>query len=134
CVTTNGYTAKTLDRGQVVLTPGIDNLLTVERGSENDVRTNLGIMPALGVSGGITDNLELGVRLHAPSTLEGSLRLQLTPNSFDGFDLTLNAHPGIVLDGIEREESQGYLKLGATLGKQINPTSLSSASIVTLRR
>jgi len=120
CVTTNGYTAKTLNRGQVVLTPGVNNLLNVESNKQAETRFSAGLIPVIGISGGLADNLEVGVRLHAPSTLEGSLRLQLTPKSFDGFDFTLNAHPGIVFDIIEGEESQGYLKLGASLGKQIS--------------
>lgn len=123
CVTTNGYTAKTLDRGKVVLTPGVNNLLTVEQGSNDDVNTQAGLIPALGVAGGITDNIEIGARWHAPSTVEANLRFQLTPKSFEAFTLSTNAHAGMIfnISGIgDGDERQGYSKLGATLGKVMN--------------
>jgi hypothetical protein len=118
CVTTNYYTGQTLEEGETVLTPGIDNLLWI---TEDDgvVEKNLAFSISFGVAAGLPWRLETGIRGYFPYTYEANVRHQINPRSFDWFDLSANFHAGVTFTEKFEDLSPPYYKYGFTLSKEI---------------
>ena len=118
CITTNYYTGRTLEKGRTVLTPGVDNLLLIERES-GVVEKNLAFSISMGFATGLPLRFETGLRCYFPFIWEANLRHQITPRSFDWFDLSANFHAGIVFSTRFEGVSPPYYKYGFTLSKEI---------------
>ncbi|MDZ7340447.1 MAG: hypothetical protein ONB27_03750 [candidate division KSB1 bacterium] len=112
--TTNYYTARTLNRGEKVFTPGWDNLLLVGLGDKDDgKRWRFFLTPSLGLAVGVGSRVETGLRWYFPYLFEGALRMQLNPPSFRAFDVSANCHvvgPFLM---------PPLLKYGATISREI---------------
>jgi hypothetical protein len=91
--TTNYYTARTLNRGEKVFTPGWDNLLLVScADKEEGQRWHFFLTPSLGLAVGVGYRLETGLRWYFPYVFDAAFRMQLTPRSFRAFDASVNGH------------------------------------------
>ena len=119
CVTTNYYTARTLDQGETVITPGVDNLIWITRNGEV-VEKHLAFSVSLGVATGLPWRFETGIRGYFPYIYEANLRHQINPKSFEAFDISANFHCGIGITEKFREISQPYIKYGITISKEIS--------------
>lgn len=112
--TTNYYTARTLNRGETVFTPGWDNLLLVSCADEDEgKRWHFFLTPSLGLAAGVGYRMETGLRWYFPYVFDATFRVQLTPRSFRAFDLSVNGHvvgPFLM---------PPLFKYGATLSKEI---------------
>jgi len=118
CATTNYYTAQTLEKGQTVFTPGIDNLfLFVD--DEGIVDKKLTFSPSFGIATGLPFRFETGIRAYFPYVLEANLRHQINPRTFKLFDLSINGHMGIIFADEYKSFSDPYYKYGMTLSKEI---------------
>ncbi len=118
CVTTNYYTAQTLEEGETVLTPGVDNLVWIEKSGEV-VEKHLSFSVSLGVATGLPWQFETGIRGYFPYIYEANIRHQINPKSFDLFDISANLHGGIVFTEKFRDISHPYIKYGLTVSKDI---------------
>ena len=118
CVTTNYYTARTLDQGQTVITPGLDNLIIATK-DEGLLKKNVSFTPSFGLATGLGYRLETGFRYFFPYLLEANLRYQINPASFHWFDVSANLHSGVVFADKFRDISKPYWKYGFTFSKQI---------------
>jgi hypothetical protein len=118
CITTNYYTGRTLEEGRTVLTPGVDNLLLIEQES-GVVDKDLAFSVSMGFAKGLPWRFETGLRCYFPLIWEANLRHQITPRSFDWFDLSANFHAGIVFSTRFEDVSPPYYKYGFTLSKEI---------------
>ena len=116
CISTNYYTARTLDKGKTVLTPGLDNLLA---GSSADPKKEIVFTPGIGIARGLGYQLEAGVRYSFPFLLEGNVRYQVNPKSFKWFDLSANLNSGVFFRDNFRQLSNPFLKYGLILSKRI---------------
>ena len=76
CVTTNYYTAQTLEAGETVLTPGVDNLIWIENDGKV-VDKHLTFSVSLGVATGLPWRLETGIRGYFPYIYEANIRHRL---------------------------------------------------------
>lgn len=112
--TTNCYTAKTLKKGEKVLTPGFDFLAYSDDEGNIKLNTETFVFPSFGAAFGLPYRFEAGVRGYIFSTVEASLRWQVNPDMFDLFDLSFNAHVGTIAFDVP------YSKLGVTIGKEIS--------------
>lgn len=116
CLTTNYYTARTLDKGETVLTPGLDNLLI---DSSEEAQRVIAFSPGLGIVYGPGYRLETGVRLSFPFLLEGNVRYQINPKTFSWFDLSANLHSGFIINNNLHTKNAPFWKYGFTISKQI---------------
>ena len=96
CVTTNYYTAQTLEAGETVLTPGVDNLIWIENDGKV-VDKHLTFSVSLGVATGLPWRFKTGIRGYFPYIYEANIRHQINPRSFDLFDISANFHGGSYL-------------------------------------
>jgi len=118
CITTNYYTARTLDKGTVVLTPGVDNLVWIENDGDV-VDKDLSFTVSFGIAVGLPWRFETGIRGYYPYIYEANIRHQLNPKSFKLFDISANFHMGYIFsDGFE-DVSPPYYKYGITVSKEI---------------
>jgi hypothetical protein len=118
CITTNYYTGQTLEQGNTVLTPGVDNLVLIEQ-EEGVVDKDLSFSISVGVSHGLPWRFEAGIRSYFPYIWEANLRHQINPRSFTLFDISANFHSGIVISTRFDDVSPPYYKYGLTLSKKI---------------
>ncbi len=119
CVTTNYYTGRTLDDGEVVLTPGVDNLVIVEN-EDGIVQKDLSFSISFGIARGFPWRFEAGIRTYFPYVYEANLRHQINPRSFTWFDISANFHGGVILDIEEpMETTNPYFKYGLTISREI---------------
>ncbi len=116
CISTNYYTARTLDKGETVITPGLDNLFFVSN-EEDGPKKSLGFSPSLGIASGLPARFEAGARIFFPYTLEGMLRYQVNPKTFTWFDLSLNLHSGVIFTERFNNVSKPYFKYGVMISK-----------------
>ena len=112
--TTNCYTAKTLKKGERVLTPGFDFLAYMDENGKIKINTETFVFPSFGAAFGFPYRFEAGLRGYISSTVEGSLRWQVNPEKFDLFDLSCNMHVGTIAFEVP------YSKIGVTIGKEIS--------------
>ena len=117
CATTNYYTAQTLDQGQTVLTPGVDNLLLIVD-NEGIIKKDFSFSPSLGIATGLPFRFETGIRSYFPYVLEANLRQQINPRTFKHFDISINGHMGVFISNELRSLSDPYFKYGLTLSKE----------------
>jgi len=118
CVTTNYYTGRTLEQGETVLTPGVDNLIWIEK-DEGVVEKDISFSISFGVATGLPWRFETGIRGYFPYIYEANLRHQINPRSFEWFDISANFHMGVVFSEDFDELSSPYYKFGLTLSKEI---------------
>jgi len=118
CITTNYYTARTLEKGKTVLTGGVDNLIWIEE-DEGIVDKNLSFSLSLGVATGLPWRFETGIRGYFPYIYEANLRHQLNPREFEWFDISANGHIGVSFSEEFEEVSDPYFKYGLTISKEI---------------
>jgi hypothetical protein len=118
CITTNYYTARTLEKGKTVMTPGIDNLIWIET-DEGLIPKDVYFTPSLGFAAGLPWRLETGMRFYLPYILEANLRHQLNPSTFKLFDISVNVHVGACLGNEMKYISHPYYKYGLTISKEI---------------
>ena len=118
CVTTNYYTAQTLDDGETVLTPGVDNLIWIENNGKV-VEKHLAFGVSLGVATGLPWRFETGIRGYFPYIYEANIRHQLNPKSFELFDISANFHGGIIFTDKFKDITNPYIKYGLTISKDI---------------
>ena len=119
CITTNYYTGQTLEEGETVVTPGLDNLVWITE-DEGVVEKNLAFSISFGVATGLPWRLEAGIRGYFPYTYEANIRHQINPRSFDWFDLSANFHVGVTFTEEFEDISPPYYKYGITLSKEID--------------
>ena len=119
CVTTNYYTAQTLEDGETVITPGVDNLILIQKNGEV-VEKQLGFGVSLGVATGLPWRFETGIRGYFPYIYEANIRHQLNPKSFDLFDISANFHSGILIGNKFKDITNPYMKYGLTISKEIS--------------
>jgi len=118
CITTNYYTARTLNKGETVMVSGLDNLfLILDEGGI--VEKHLYFTPSVGFATGLPWRLETGMRFYLPYTLEANLRHQLNPRSFQWFDISFNFHSGIYFADEYKKISSANFKFGFTISKEI---------------
>ncbi len=118
CITTNYYTARTLEQGKTVMTPGVDNLILIKE-EDGTVKKGFSFTPSLGVATGLPWRFETGIRLYFPYVLEANLRHQFNPRTFKWFDISVNLHMGFCFNERFVEVSAPYYKYGLTLSKEI---------------
>ena len=118
CITTNYYTGRTLEEGKTVLTPGVDNIIIMEE-EEGLLKKNFSFSLSLGIATGLPWRFEAGLRTYFPYIWEADIRYQITPRSFDWFDLSANFHSGVVFSDRFKEVSSPYYKYGFTISKEI---------------
>ncbi len=118
CITTNYYTARTLEQGKTVMTPGVDNLIWIEE-DEGIVKKDVAFTPSLGIATGLPWRFETGIRFYFPYVLEANLRQQLNPRTFKWFDLSANFHMGVCFVDDFEDISEPYYKYGFTISKEI---------------
>jgi hypothetical protein len=118
CVTTNYYTARTLDEDKTVITPALDNLLWIEE-DEGVIEKKVWFTPSLGIATGLPWRFETGIRYFVPYVLEANLRHQINPKSFEWFDISVNGHMGIIFADKFRDVSEPFYKYGLTISKEI---------------
>jgi hypothetical protein len=118
-VTTNYYTAQTLDQGETVITPGVDNLIWIEKHGEV-IEKHIAFSVSLGVATGLPWRFETGIRGYFPYIYEANIRHQINPKSFKAFDISANFHCGIGITEKFRSISQPYIKYGITVSKEIS--------------
>lgn len=111
--TTNYYTGRTLNNNKMVLTAGLDNMLI---NFEGDIlqKDEFIIFPSIGLSRGFPKRFEAGFKWYFLKTFEGTLRWEMTPESFETFDLSTNLHYGTW------NLYTNYFKYGLTLSRQFN--------------
>ena len=118
CATSNYYTAKTLKPDESAMNPGLDNLFLYDT-DEGDHAFSF--TPSLGYIHGLPWRFETGAKIYFPYALEVMLRNQLTPRSFNSFDLSANLHYGLryFIGKDEIDVWDQYLKYGMTISKEI---------------
>jgi hypothetical protein len=109
--TTNYYTGRTLDNNKMVLTAGFDNMFI---NFEGDIfqKDEFNIYPSIGLSRGFPKRFEGGFRWYFLTTFEGTVRWEMTPESFKTFDLSTNLHYGTW------NLLSNYFKYGLTMSRQ----------------
>ncbi len=113
----NFYSARTLEENKFAVSFGADDIVTKSSGSSSEnigISKDLPFAPSVGIFYGLPYRLETGLRWYPIRFLEGSLREQLNPRSFNTFDASINlSYAGLI--GV-----YSYLKYGATISKNIN--------------
>jgi hypothetical protein len=118
CITTNYYTGRTLEEGETIVTPGVDNLLLITS-EEGVVEKDFSFSLSLGAATGLPWRFETGIRAYFPYIWEANIRHQLNPRSFDWFDLSANFHMGVMFSRKFDEVEPPYYKYGLTISKEI---------------
>ncbi|KAA3658143.1 MAG: hypothetical protein DWQ10_11745 [Calditrichaeota bacterium] len=118
CITSNYYSGQTLEKDKQALTLGVDNLLWIVDG-EGVVHKGLTFSPGIGFAQGLPLRLEIGGRLYLPTAFEGFLRHQITPRSFQWFDMSANFHTGTIFHENFSEAAPPYTKFGFTVSRKI---------------
>ncbi len=119
CVTTNYYTARTLESGKSVITPGADNLIWLAPKGDH-FEKKLFFSPSLGYARGLPSRFETGVRVYFPYVIEANIRKQLNPESFDLFDISAALHMGVFFADKFTAVSRPYYKYGLTISKEVS--------------
>lgn len=120
CMATSCYTTgRTLKPGEEVARIGADYVLnTISDGNHVRVgitkRLPISFVPSVGLAFGLPLRLETSFRWYPVSFLEGSLREQLNPRSFNAFDASANLTYGGYIG------KYSYLKYGLTVSKRID--------------
>lgn len=121
CVSTpNYYTGKTLPEGEKVITAGVDNIhlkgivSDIGFGQNSDDIKRSPFTPSFGFAMGLPNRFETGIRYIPINTIEGLLRWEATPESFNHFDFSINNHFIYFIPFV------AYSKYGVTLSKDIN--------------
>jgi len=109
--TTNYYTGRTLEKGKMMYSFGMDNILIQNPGDGFSFNKNI-VTPSLGFARGFPYRFEAGLRWYFQKTFEGSLRWQINPRDFPYFDISTNFHYGSYYLAAE------YFKYGLTFSKQ----------------
>lgn len=114
CIATTSYfTGKTLEKGKIALSPGLDNLVIKSTDKNIEIEKPV-FTPSFGAAIGLPARFECGIRWFYVQTFEGILRWEATPNSFNNIlDLSLNFIYGYYI------EEYSYLKYGLTVSKDI---------------
>lgn len=81
-MTSNGFTGRTLERGEINISPAFDYLVI----SDKD-QTRFGFYPSFGADFGIPLRSEIGIKYYPLTFFKGSLRTQLTPRDFDNWQI-----------------------------------------------
>ncbi|HUI31278.1 MAG TPA: hypothetical protein VLX91_13800 [Candidatus Acidoferrales bacterium] len=117
--TSNYTTGRTLEPGEEVARLGADYILNTASDG-NRVRVGvtkdfpISFVPSVGLAFGLPLRLETSMRWYPVKFLEGSLRWQMNPRSFDAFDASLNfSYAGLIGE-------YSYAKYGVTVSKNIN--------------
>ena len=111
--TTNYYTGRTLEKGKMMISFGMDNILIQSADQGLQVNKDMPVSPSLGLAGGLPHRFEAGLRWYFQKTFEGSFRWQINPRNFQYFDLSTNLHYGSF------HLEANYFKYGFTLSKKI---------------
>lgn len=120
CVASSSYyTGRTLEPGQEVARVGADYILnTASDGNRVQVGATkdfpISFVPSIGLAFGLPLRLETSLRWYPVKFLEGSLRWQVNPRSFDPFDASLNfSYAGLIGE-------YSYARYGVTVSKNMN--------------
>ena len=111
--TTNYYTGRTLKKGKMMISFGLDNIIIQSTDEGLSFNKDLPVSPSLGFAVGLPYRFEGGLRWYFQKTFEGSFRWQVNPSKFRYFDLSTNLHYGSF--HLEAE----YFKYGITVSKQL---------------
>ena len=112
--TTNYYTGRTLDKGKMMISFGLDNIITQNTDEGLTFNKDMPVSPSLGLACGLPYRFEAGLRWYFQKTFEGSFRWQINPEKFRYFDVSTNLHYGSF--HLEAE----YFKYGLTVSKQLS--------------
>jgi len=110
--TTNYYTGRTLEKGKMMISYGMDNIITQKTDDGFSFNKNMPFSPSLGFALGLPYRFEAGLRWYFQKTFEGSIRWQINPREFKYFNISTNLHYGSFHLAAE------YLKYGLTVSKQ----------------
>ncbi len=119
CVSTNYYTAQTLEPGKSIITPGADNLIWIAKKGKH-FKKKFFFSPSLGYARGLPLRFEAGFRVYFPYIIEANIRKQLNPKSFDLFDISTALHMGVIFTDEFTAISRPYYKYGLTVSKKIS--------------
>ncbi|HOV99158.1 MAG TPA: hypothetical protein PK595_06265 [Bacteroidota bacterium] len=114
CVaTSNYYSGRTLEKNKLLVGVGADEIAIISTNKDITVSRDSPFMPSIMFAYGLPLRLEAGLRYSPTHFLEGTLREQLNPRSFDIFDCSLNLSYAALIGGYS------YLKYGATVSKNL---------------
>ncbi len=111
--TTNYYTGRTLEKGKMMISFGMDNIIIQSTDDGLTFNKDMPVSPSIGLALGLPYRLEAGVRWYYLKTFEGSFRWQINSRKFRYFDVSTNLHYGSF--HLEAE----YFKYGLTVSKQL---------------
>lgn len=111
--TTNYYTGRTLKKGRMMISFGLDNIIIQSTDDGLSFNMDMPVSPSLGLVLGLPYRFEGGLRWYYLKTFEGSFRWQVNPRKFRYFDVSTNLHYGSF--HLEAE----HFKYGLTASKQL---------------
>jgi len=118
CLMTPHYhTGETLAPKKISLITAVNNLVMGSRYDEIEINNEINFGFHLGLRYGLPYRLEAGLHVMLPRLIEGRLRWQINPRSFEYFDVSIDGTYGGMLSNIE------YIKYGFTISKEIGPVT-----------
>ncbi len=114
CVaSSNFHTGRTLEEKKLSLGLGLDEIITKSNDNSIEVSKDKPFVSSVSIAYGLPLRFEAGLRYYPTRFLEGTVRWQVNPRSFDILDCSLNCSYASLIDGYS------YLKYGISVSKNI---------------
>jgi hypothetical protein len=114
CVVTSHYhTARTLEKNTFALGINADDIAISSEDKSVSIKKKWAFSPSVVAAWGLPYRLEIGAHCAPPDFIEGSMRFQVNPRSFELFDCSLNLNYAQFFD------YYAYLKYGFSLSKSL---------------
>ena len=115
CVATSHfYSAKTLESTKFAFAVGADDIAVRSTDQSVQISKKAPFTPSIAIAYGLPYRIETDLRWFPTRFLEGSVRCQVNPPTFDILDGSVNVSYAIVFGGYS------YLKYGITISKNIS--------------